>query len=575
MIYITDLSLCTPRSALSSEAAQGRWQTITYETCSEEPGKGIMLAAASFVDAPEIRLPLHVSGWHSVYIGFWNLHFDYDMAGTTIRVKLSDDPAFIPINEPQPDIDYSGTSLGEAFFKAADLTGRDLIFAKIGGPFARKAYIAYVKLVPLSEEEVVSLLRERSAIEARTLQGAIDGWSYFGSGEYKSKEQLLEMVEKFRYSNVGKLIWACNYGDLTNYPSQTGIFLGGEPKVPIPAIPGNNSYIAGAKVWCETFKELASKGLIPQALIGEHVHQMGLKFDAMFRLSIIGDLPGCREMAGKRPFVRSHPEFRQVTKRGVPTEKASYAFPEVRTFMLSIIQESMERFPFDGANLCFCRGGHHTLYDNPVLEDFRKEFGEDGRGVPFDDPRMAKIRCRYLTTFVRDTRRLLDDIGRRKGKRLELSVMVWRDTEENRLCGCDVETWVKEGMLDSILLLNGGSPQVPPISGDLTRFERISPKFVDTARANNCKVICFSQSYDKQSSLARNLLWGHEAGVDGFGIWDIDGALASSAWGDICDKVSDRAAMESLAEAPSRLKSIKLKTVGGYDVMELAIYSGG
>ena len=74
MIYITDLSSCTPRSALSSEAAQGKWQTIPYETCDEEPGKGVMLGAASFVDAPEIRLPLDVSGWHSVYIGFWNLH---------------------------------------------------------------------------------------------------------------------------------------------------------------------------------------------------------------------------------------------------------------------------------------------------------------------------------------------------------------------------------------------------------------------------------------------------------------------------------------------------------------------
>ncbi|GEM_PF-1214156 len=572
MIYITNLSLCTPHSLLSSEAAQGHWQTIPYETCSEEVGAGVMLGAASFIDAPEIRLPLHVSGWHSVYIGFWNLHFDYDMAGTTIRVKVSDDPAFIPINEPQPEIDYTGTSLCEAFFKTADLTGRDLIFAKIGGPFARKAYIAYVKLAPLGEEEIASIQNERNAIDARTLEGCIDGGSYFSSGEYKTREQLLELVEKFRYSNVRKLLWGCNYSDIIYYPSRTGIFVGEEPQVPIPAIPGNNSHIAGEKVCHETLGELCSKNLIPQAVIGEHVHQMGLKFDATFRLSIIGGrLPGsdvrrlyCKK-SGKRGFVEAHPEFRQVTKRGVPAEKASYAFPEVRNFMLSIVEEAIECFPFDGANLCFCRGPQFTLYENPVLEDFRKEFGEDGQGVPFDDSRMAKIRCRYLTTFVRDARRLLDKIGSKKGKRLELSVMVWRDTERNRFCGCDVETWVKEGMLDSILFLNDGI------------VSEISPTFVDTARSNNCKVICFSQSgYLGQTTLARDLLHGHEAGVDRFGIWDIDGLCqGSSTWRDICNKVSDRAAMDSLAEAPSRLKSIKLKTVGGYDVMELAIYSGG
>ena len=575
-MYITDLSQCTPRSALSEEMAQGRWQTIPYETCDEEPGKGVMLGAPSFVDAPEVRLRLNVSGWHSVYIGFWSFHYDYDQTGTRIRVKLDDDPAFVQINEPQPkmgDTHFGGVFLREAFFRTADLGGRDLILGKLGGPCGRKAYIAYVKLVPLGEEEVASLQKQRSTTDARILQCSIDGSSYMWGDEYKSREQLLELVEKFRYSNFEKLFWACSYGDQTNYPSQTGVFLGCEAQVPIPAVPVNNNSVACEEFGRQAWNELAAKGLIPQEVVGDYVHQMGLKFDAMFRLGILGYLPGQRKMAGKRRFVQAHPQFRQVTKHGAPVEQASYAYPEVRAFVLSIIQESMERFPFDGANLCFRRGPQFMRYEAPVMEDFREEYGEDGRGVGFDDPRMERIRCRYLTEFVRDTRRLLDAIGHKKRKRLELSVMVYRDTGRNRSCGFDVEAWLAEGLLDSILALDETGYSILPPEENRDRF---SPELVDAARANNCKLICFSQlGYLGPAALARDLLWGHEAGCDGFGVWDIGDPVTNAFWRDVFSRVGDRAALESFVENPPQQRTVQLKTVGGCDVLELAVYSGG
>jgi len=57
----------------------------------------------------------------------------------------------------------------EAPFKAADLTGRTLQFGMVHGRFAKKAYIAYVKLVPLmrqlhrehSFDQVAQLLNEK------------------------------------------------------------------------------------------------------------------------------------------------------------------------------------------------------------------------------------------------------------------------------------------------------------------------------------------------------------------------------------------------------------------------------
>ena len=76
--------------------------------------------------------------------------------------------------------------------------------------------------------------------------------------------------------------------------------------------------------------------------------------------------------------------------------------------------------------------------------------------------------------------------------------------------------------------------------------------------------------------MARDLLWGHEVRVDGFGIWDIDGLCqGSSASWDMCSKADQREQLESLVEKPAELRSIRLKTVGGVNVLDLAAYSGG
>ena len=153
-----------------------------------------------------------------------------------------------------------------------------------------------------------------------------------------------------------------------------------------------------------------------------------------------------------------------VAQYGRPVEKASYAFPEVRKLMVSIIREAVETFDVDGASLGFVRGPEFMGYEQPVLDDFRKEYGADGRNVGFDDPRMRKIRCRYLTAFVGDVRKTLDEVGKKKGKRLELSAWVFESLPGNLDRGMDVEDWMKQGWLDSVISYSyKGSPTRSPI----------------------------------------------------------------------------------------------------------------
>lgn len=560
-IRINDMSACVPQAAVATAPKEGCWQLIPYETCDGE--SGTMVGAASFVDAADITLPLNVAGWHAIYVGFWNPHYPYD-GGTTVKLKLSDDPCFIRINEPEPAHEYHGTHLKEAFFKAADLTGRDLVLGKVKGPFGQKAYIAFVRLVPLTEEEVAAIKADRERTDTRVLEASIDGISYFWKSEYRSKEHILELVEPYRFSDVGKVYWAVNYGDVTNYPSRVGIFCAGEPEVRIRTMPGANSYIAGEKVAHESLAELVSKGIVPQAVAAEHVHAMGLRFDAMFRLAILGPIPPMRGLKDARTFVQTHPECRQVMKDGTPVQKASYAFPEVRDLMLSIIREAMETFDFDGANLCFVRGPQFMSYETPLLDDFRREYGDDGRSVPLNDPRMYKVRCRYLTDFVRNARRVLDEIGSANGKRLELSAWVYGQTRANRHNGFDVETWVRQGLLDSVIGFVGRN------SG------HFDAELIAMANAHGCKCIPGLIPWRYKDPVGDAVEFLYPEGADGIALWDLD--TNPPDWWAAASRMGHREEIEAFAKKKPELTTTQLKTVGGCDVLQglsAAVYSGG
>jgi hypothetical protein len=204
-VYVTDMSRCRPQAVLSPQAKKDCWQLIPYETVDPGAKKGTMIGAASFVDAPDVTLPLGVTGWHAVYVGFWNPRYVYD-GGTTVKVKLSTDPCFTRIVEPEPGIDWNATHIKEALCATADLTGRTLQFGKVHGPFAQKAYIAYVKLAPLSARQVAELHADRAGKDARILQASIDGLSYFWSNEYRTREHIMELIEPYRHSDVGKVL---------------------------------------------------------------------------------------------------------------------------------------------------------------------------------------------------------------------------------------------------------------------------------------------------------------------------------------------------------------------------------
>ena len=114
-----------------------------------------------------------------------------------------------------------------------------------------------------------------------------------------------------------------------------------------------------------------------------------------------------------------------------------WAQPEVRDHSLSLIDETLTRYDFDGVELDFCR-------QPPYFKS----------GEAFDH-------IDELTDFMRRARRLVDEHGK-KDRAVKLLVRVPPCMREAHAIGIDTLTWISEGLMD-IAILGSVSLTVPRV----------------------------------------------------------------------------------------------------------------
>jgi hypothetical protein len=192
---------------------------------------------------------------------------------------------------------------------------------------------------------------------------------------------------------------------LVNYLSAIGVL-----------VPGSN------------FDALLGAGLEPFGLMVDTLRSHGITVMANVRMN---DHHG--QLMQWTPWERDHAAWSLGKDTGARDWKAigalrqmDYAIEGVRTYRLSILREILEKFPVDGLQLDF------------------------GRTAPFlSDPKVDN--ARFMTGYIRDVRRLLDEAARRRNcPRLLLGVIVPWDLDFCLHQGLQVDRWVKEGMPDYV-----------------------------------------------------------------------------------------------------------------------------
>lgn len=564
-IIISDMSRCTPKAALSDTTQPGKWRLLPYQTADI---KGVMIAAGSFINAPEVTLSPKVTGWHAVYLGVWNPEFAYD--GTpVIKTRLSTDSAFRQIHIRGGADTQDVTALREIYFTSEDLTNKDLVFGKANGLIARSSYIAYVKLVPLSQQEAKKIIEDRADRTKRNLTATIDGISYFHYSEVTRPEHICEEVELYKNSDVGTVLWAVTNGFVVGYPTKVkdALFIA-DPTTRAAMLTGGGSsdYLRGERQIYETLQSLAEKNLIAPQIAATRAKELGMKFDLMFRIGTNGAIEGIGPVwSGKDVYTRRYPQYRQVMRDGTILEKVSLAYPAVQEFQLQLIREAIEKVDCDGINLCFVRGPHHIAFEKPVIDLFRKKYNEDATKVGADDPRLGEVRATFMNEFIRSVRKALDEQGAKKKRRIELSVWVWPGGENvwlggtPQLEGLDIKRWVEAKLVDTVICQNG-----------------IDPEILTLAKSGKCRFVLFTGYTGEKAMSPATISKAYEAGVDEFAFWDIDSAqIYPEAW-EWISRIGHRDEMRAWKEKPNYY--YPLINVNGVDVkngMAGSIYSGG
>ena len=446
-IYLTDLGRCRPASALSRKPGRNRWRLLDYQT---DRLKGTMLVAGQNTAAPPVTCPLDRKGWHAIYFGIRS--YGYNEDNTRLLVRLKTDTAFSLISHlSDPSQRYR---VDDVFWKEADLTGQDIVMGQwtsqvvpdspdsVGNP-SHGAWVAYIKLVPLSEERVKRAKEEREGGKNRRLWAHNDAWSYHYAFRPVSAADIRREIEPFRDSDFSRLYWEAASGDRCNYFTKIGL---------IPSDDWiDDPYRVGDRLAAESWRILRRKKIDPFRVALDACHEAGLQFHAAYRTAGF-HFPVPHREWNSRGFYDRHPEWRGVDRQGRNTPRLSYAYPEVRRFVVSILKE-VAGYPIDGVCLLYNRRPPLVEYEPPVVEGFKSRYGRDPTSLDEKDPRWLSYRATFLTRFMREVRQAMNQAAQEQNreKPIQVTAIVMSSREENLYYAMDVEGWVREGLVDAMI----------------------------------------------------------------------------------------------------------------------------
>jgi len=395
VVMITDFSSCEPAEALCE------WSLIDYET---EEFNGRLLHAAKNSPAPNVTLDLNVSGWYAVYL--WLMGGDSTVPKYYLDYCCVFSQSHGPAVRLTKDGHFSGSfrtfshdlmrpGVEACFWKCADLTNQKLTIKHQG----HTVYLAALELVPLSSPEVKAIQKDRSDASHRKMivktdvYGEINNW----------------FIEHLR--NRDLFAWIIGMQNTSDYLNPGG---------------------------CDALRNFVDK-----------VHGLNAECFVLERPSAwIGHLYDDSQRA--RDFDH-HPEWHCKERDGTDTCQCSYAHPEVVEYMLKRARAVAEH-GIDGFGYMFNREPGLVRFEQAALEGFEEKHGVDPLSLVDDDERLLEWRAEIITNYLRQVRKMLDEVASEKGfDRIKMVHITLANKAANHLYSFDIPTWIEEGLVDILV----------------------------------------------------------------------------------------------------------------------------
>ena len=184
----------------------------------------------------------------------------------------------------------------------------------------------------------------------------------------------------------------------------------------------------------ENLDAFISRGIDPLRVILDRGKEKGIKVYPSLRIY------DCQMGGDLDPMNREHPEWQigQFPRHGPSSafkaetylKQLDLAQPQVRQRNVDVANELLERYQVEGLELDFQRRPH------------------------FFKPDEAVGNRHLLTDMVRQVRAAAERAGEKSGKPVELIARVWMNLADCWNLGIDVETWVRDGLIDVLIPTN-------------------------------------------------------------------------------------------------------------------------
>ena len=517
-IFLSDLGRCQPSSNLSTVTRRGFWRTIPYQADELD---GIMLVAGTETAAPDVTYPLQLLGWHAISFGVFGGYHEPNQ----LLVRLSSSDTFTPLRVKRHEStpwhrQYYGEPMWEVFWKMADLTGEEMVLGQEhwqvitadgdGPEVSDEVMVAYIKVVPMSDSEVETYQNDIRRGDTKRLFTHNDAGIH--SHSPTTAEEIRRHLEVYRDTDFSRIYWEASYGDKANYFSDIASVR--------PSVGWEHYDRPGIGEEERSWRILRDKNIDPFEVALDHAHEIGLEFHAGFRVAAFNFPPPYDHFNRGKSFFNNPPELRGTSRSGTHSPRLAYTYSETRRFVVSILRE-IASYPVDGIALLYNRRLPLVDYEPPLVEGFMAQFGEDPRNLDEREPRWIAYRSGILTQFMREVRQAMDEMSQRaaRSERIGVSAIVTNNRNENLYYGIDVEAWVNEGLVDTII----------PYSSN-PNFNSNEPSWEDVRDAE----FWINLTRDTSTELALNIMPRqmtsedylnrleplYQAGVDHFYFWD-------------------------------------------------------
>ena len=184
--------------------------------------------------------------------------------------------------------------------------------------------------------------------------------------------------------------------------------------------------------------KMLKEGNDPPKIIIREAHKRGLDVFWSHRLNDVHDRHAKYRKTEYPLFKEQNPDWTIGSSTAL-----NFAVPEVRQLKLKVLQEIFDKYDFDGLEIDFMRS------------------------PPYFVPNEALKHAHLMTDFIRQLRKRLDEQGRHRGRPIKLAVHVGETVEGNRLLGLEIERWVREQLIDLLIVGSG------PIDIEVKKFREL------------------------------------------------------------------------------------------------------